>query len=349
MSAADLTLAALGHVGNSVVVRGGLEVFHDRLCAALDRRGVRVGARVDAPAPAAPQIVQFFGSFYALEGAFRACSDRPRVVFPFLLHSDRALARWRPPVDRLRSRLPWSLLSARRRMLSRADLVIASSEAEGREAASFGARRVEVVRGGVDLEADPADDRAPDELGPPWAEAARRWLAAEDRCLAIGRFETRKAQLEVARSCRRIGAGVLFVGRRSPTEPDYLDRVAAALPARSGLWEDAPDRLVRWALARAPVHVLATRHETIGLVSLEAAATGCRPVAIDQATSREYLRPFGELAADSSAPALAAALRRALARGRLSPSERGLLEALTWDSMAARLIAIYRRLLASTG
>lgn len=135
---------------------------------------------------------------------------------------------------------------------------------------------------------------------------------------------------------------MLCIGRRSPTESGWLDELRRQAGGALVAWEDAPFEAVRWALTRAAVHVLATRHETAGLVSLEAAACGARPVAVDQPTAREYLLPFGELARGAEPAALAAAIRRALQRGSMSAAEQQTLRRFDWLMIAEQLERCYQ-------
>ena len=100
-------------------------------------------------------------------------------------------------------------------------------------------------------------------------------------------------------------------------------------------------------MAQSDVHVLATRHETIGLVSLEAAASGARPVVITQPTSREYFAAYGEFAAEPSPTVLSQAIQRALRRGRLGPEERRHLEPVSWTAFAKGTLGVYERVLAA--
>lgn len=343
MSARPLSVALLGHVGNSVLVRGGLEVHLDAMVEALRARGVDAVSRLGQQRGRV-DLVHFVGSFYGLDEAFDAAFGLPRLVMPILLHSDSSLAWWRGPADLLRARFDGSLLHTRRRMLQQADLVVANSAFEEAEARAWGARRTAVVPAGVDLEHFRPGAAAADQLPPEWRSRAEAFAKARSRVVSVGRLERRKNQREVLAAARLLGAQAVFIGRRSPSEPRFLDELSAQ-GGGEVVWEDAPSEVVLWALRTADVHVLATRHETAGLVSMEAAACGCRPVAIDQPTAREYLSPFGELARSPSPGELAGAIARAQRRGRLSGEERSHLERFSWPRIAEQLEAHYRGLL----
>lgn len=341
-----LTAALLGNIGNSVMVRGGLEVLLDATGDALGKRGVRVIRKLERGAPK-PDIFHFFGTFYGLEDAWRAAEGTPRVVSPLLLLADDALQWWRPLVDRARSRLPLSTLNARYRMLREADAVMPNSQEEADNSVAYGAGHCDILRCGVDLETFLPTPAPLDSLPAEWKERAQRWLTLSPRIISVGRYERRKNQVEVALACKQLGLPVMFIGRRSPTEREYADELRAASAFPELVWEDAPWAVLQWAMALSDVHVLATRHETIGLVSLEAAASGARPVTITQPTSKEYFSAYGEFADEPTPSALAAAIKCAMKRGRLFPEERQHLEPLSWDAFARGTLGIYKRVLAT--
>jgi glycosyltransferase involved in cell wall biosynthesis len=340
-----ITVALIGNIGNSVFVRGGLEVLLDATADALKSIGARTVRALELGAPR-PDVFHFFGSFYGLEEAFQAAAGAPRVVSPLLLLADDALQWWRPMVDRARSRLPLSMLHSRFRMLRDADAVMANSQEEADNSIAYGARSCDVLRCGVDLDLFQPTPAPSESLPSEWQARAEQWLEHSPRVISVGRYERRKNQVEVAQACKALGLPVMFIGRRSPVEREYADELRAATAYPQLVWEDAPWSVLRWAMAHSDVHVLATRHETIGLVSLEAAASGARPVTITQPTSREYFSAYGEFARDPAPEQLAPAISRALARGRLTRDERRHLEPVTWSAFAKGTLAVYERVLA---
>lgn len=342
-----ITVALVGNIGNSVMVRGGLEVLLDATGDALQKIGVRVVRKLERGA-LKPDVFHFFGTFYGLEDAWDAAAGTPRVVSPLLLLADAALQWWRPFVDRARSRMPFSTLNARFRMLRQAEAVMPNSHEEAENSYAYGARQCDILRCGVDLDAFLPKPESVESLPTAWQDQARRWLKCSPRVISVGRYERRKNQVEVALACKQLGWPVMFIGRRSPTERAYADELRAASAFPEFVWEDAPLSVVRWAMASSEVHVLATRHETIGLVSLEAAASGARPVTITQPTSQEYFSSYGEFAPEPDPLVLAAAIARAMKRGRLSPDERRHLDPVSWTAFAKGTLAVYERVLAHT-
>ncbi|MDP2270217.1 MAG: glycosyltransferase [Archangium sp.] len=341
-----ITAALVGNLGNSVMVRGGLEVLLDATADALTRAGVRVVRRLERGAPK-PDVFHFFGAFYGVEDGWQGAAGVARVVSPVLLRSDAALSWWRPAVDRARGRVPSSLLHARFRMLREADAVIANSQEEADDSLASGARSADIIRCGVDLEQFVPEPAPIGSLPAEWQDRARQWVAQSRRVISVGRFEKRKNQVAVALACKQLGLPVMFIGRRSPVERETCDELRAATAFPQFVWEDAPFSVLRWAMAHSDVHVLATRHETIGLVSLEAAASGARPVTITQRTSREYFSAYGEFSDQPDPAPLAQAIERALTRGRLQPAERRHLEPVSWAAFAAGTRAVYERVLSA--
>jgi len=337
-----LRIHVIGHVGNSLFVRGGLEVHLDEMAQELVRRGHLVDRSLGR-ATGKPDLVHFVGAFYGLGDAFRASEGIPRVVSPILLHDDNAIRSWRIDIDRWRGLVPGSLMAARRLMLREADLVIAHSASEADEARRWGASSVTVVPTGIFINRFVVDQCDMDSMGPEWSQRVKSFTEmSSPHIVSIGRFERRKNHLEVARACNELGAQLLVIGRRSPMELRWLDELAGLAGSNLIIWEDPPDSAVAAALAIADVHVLASRHETTGLVSLEAAAGGARPVAVDQSTAREYLGSFGVLASSHRPVDLADAIATALIRGRLSGNEHASVTAFDWESIGERLEAEYR-------
>lgn len=340
-----MNIAFVGHVGNSILVRGGLEVLLNALADGLSRRGHSV-TRTVGGITRDPDLVQFVGAFYGLGDAFRQASGCPRVVMPVLLHDDNALKEWHLTLNTWRGRLPGSLMSHRRMMIQHADLVIANSQNEAAEARRWGAENVRVVHAGVDMDRFRPIRFYSHALDDQWRLRVDAFAATPSPLVvSVGRLERRKHHLAVAQACETVGARLLVAGRRSPTESLWLDELVDQAGPNLTVWEDAPDAAIAEALAVADVHVLASRHETTGLVSLEAAACGARPVTVDQPTAREYFGSFGVFSESESSADLATAIRSALSRGRLTADERGAVEAYDWNRICERIEAEYRSLL----
>ena len=238
-------------------------------------------------------------------------------------------------------------MNARFRMLREADAVMANSQEEADNSIAYGARSADILHCGVDLDLFLPTPASIESLPVEWQDRARHWASLSPRVISVGRYEKRKNQVEVALACKQLGVPAMFIGRRSPVEAGYADALRAASAHPELVWEDAPWSVLRWAMSMSDAHVLATRHETIGLVTLESAASGARPVTISQPTSREYFSAYSEFSDEPTPAALAQAISRALSRGRLLPAERHHLEPVTWTAFARGTRAVYERVLSA--
>lgn len=319
-------VALIGHVGNSVLVRGGLEVHLNSMAAGLSEMGYQVVTRLDQTRNSV-DVAIFFGAFYGTGDAFQAMGGIPRIVVPTLLHSENSLKAWRLAVDPLRSHIPSSLLSHRRRMIRDSHMVLPSSIHEAKECRSWGAFKIRVVPVPIDSAGIRGRLNQYETMDGFWKDRIEK-LQSHDGPLiiSVGRLEKRKNHLSVVKACEEVDAKLVVIGRRSPTERDFVEVLRNFSDRLHDVWEDAPDSAVAAALNHANVHVLASNHETAGLVSLEAAVLGARPVAIQQATAYEYLTPFGELARSSAVGDISVAINLAISRGRITNDEERFLQ-----------------------
>jgi len=167
-----------------------------------------------------------------------------------------------------------------------------------------------------------------------------------DTVLYVGRIDPHKNQLGLIRAMRGSGKRLVLVGYDHPDHPDY---VRACHKAGAGWVEFAgghpPDELPPY-FASARVHAVPSWFETTGLVSLEAALSGCSLVSTDRGHARSYLGD-GALYCD---PADTTSIRRAVDeawdRAPGPDIRRHVLDNFTWDHTARATAAAYRHLLA---
>lgn len=176
-----------------------------------------------------------------------------------------------------------------------------------------------------------------DQPGLPFAE--------RDTVLYVGRIDPHKNQLALINAMKGTDKRLVLVGYDHPDHPEY---VRACRKAGAGWVEfaggQAPDDLPPF-FASARVHVVPSWFETTGLVSLEAALSGCSLVTTDRGHARAYL---GDRALYCD-PADGASIRRAVdAAWDREPGpeiRRHVLDNFTWDHTARATADVYRRVL----
>jgi len=107
--------------------------------------------------------------------------------------------------------------------------------------------------------------------------------------LCVGRIEPHKNQLGVIEALRGSGLDLVIAGFSHPHHAQYLARCHEAGAGWVSFRLECTQEEIMLLLRSARVHVLASRFETTGLVSLEAALSGCRVVSTSRGYAREYL------------------------------------------------------------
>ena len=108
----------------------------------------------------------------------------------------------------------------------------------------------------------------------------------------VGRIEPHKNQLGLIRELRGTGIAVVLAGPSHPHHAKYAERCRKEADAFVTFSSRRRRAGSARGLSRAAVHVLPSWFETTGLVSLEAAATGCAVVTTNRGYVKEY---FGDL------------------------------------------------------
>ncbi|MDQ6744054.1 MAG: glycosyltransferase family 4 protein [Candidatus Dormibacteraeota bacterium] len=307
------------------------------------------------------------------EGAFVAHSVRPRYrgrfglmeeaatmggrlerIRPRLYHATSLALPSRSPVPlvvTLHDLIPWALGGRQmwgersrwwlgRRLLRRADLVIAVSSHVARDAqrlARIPEERLVVVPEGVGPGFRPAPGAA--------ARVAERHGVRAPYLLYVGALDARKDPHGLLRAwqvARTAGADVELVVAGSPGP-----QAPAELPGARRLGHVSHSELVDLYSAAA-CFVFPSRNEGFGLPLLEAMACGCPVVAYRNSSIPEVVGEAGPLVEDGDAEALgAAAAQLACDSGRAEVARAaGLRRArrFTWARTASETIAAYRRL-----
>jgi glycosyltransferase involved in cell wall biosynthesis len=287
-----------------------------------------------------PDLVEVGDPYVLPWAAYRA---RARVGFPVVLfaHSDFVEAYVRPALGSAAASAAWAYA---RSVYRRADLVLAPSSAVAGTLASRGVPRVEVMPLGVDTARFRPGRRAAAEL--------RRTLGDEARpvCLYVGRLSPEKGLDTLIAALPHLTAGgaALWVAGAGRLE-GRLREAAARYPVRLMGFVADPERLAA-IYAAADVLVVPGEHETFGLTTFEALASGTPVAAVAAGGPAAVITPeVGLLVPPRDPAALAgAALHLAADRGpaRVAACRR-LAEAHAWEPALTRLLARYTRLVAA--
>jgi glycosyltransferase involved in cell wall biosynthesis len=171
----------------------------------------------------------------------------------------------------------------------------------------------------------------------------------KDFLLSVGRICRRKNQLSLIRVARDLNYPLVLIGPLNDGE--YYGECRRAAAGTGTLFIDtlAAEELAA-AYAAARVHALVSWYDTPGLVSLEAAAAGCRLVTTDRGSAREYLGDSVEYCD----PGELASIRRAVAAAWKQPApdpelRAKILQEYNWERAAQATLQGYRQALGEIG
>jgi glycosyltransferase involved in cell wall biosynthesis len=233
-----------------------------------------------------------------------------------------------------------------RRAFSSADAVVVNSSGEQAAVRRWFRRRDGiVVPNGIALERWPARGNSPDR------ERIARRFGLDPSCsvviACVGRIEPLKNQATLIRAVDRIPhAALLLVGPQG--DPPYAATVRSLASARPGtvaLTGSLDQADVAATLADVDVHVLPSLRETFGLVTLEAAASGCEVVADRGGWIREWLGGDAGYADMASPASIASAIADVRARPR-QPGLRRAVERYDWSVVGRSISDVYARVTA---
>jgi glycosyltransferase involved in cell wall biosynthesis len=164
--------------------------------------------------------------------------------------------------------------------------------------------------------------------------------------LYVGRIEPHKNQLGLIEALSGTGRPLVIAGAPHPHHAAYLEKCRAAADASVRFAGSKTHSELAHLYRTARVHVLPSWFETTGLVSLEAALSGCNIVTTSRGHASEY---FGDLARYCD-PADPSSIRGAVEAAWVSPPSPELrqrvLERYTWAHTARTTILAYGDLLA---
>ena len=148
-------------------------------------------------------------------------------------------------------------------------------------------------------------------------------------------FSFRKNQINLLRATRDLDINVVLVGNaRSATEKKYLNECQRIGNKKVSFLPQLNQADLMNLYAWAKVHVLPSWYETPGLVSLEAALSGCSIVTTNRGTAKEYLGDLAWYCSPNSVESIRAAVLNAYEGGSEPTLKRKILGAYVWEITA---------------
>ena len=294
---------------------------------------------------------RYRGQLAAYEEAVVLGADLARIR-PDIYHAIDLKLPGRSPVPMvvtLHDLIPWAWGGAKmrgerfrfwigRRLLKRADLVLAVSQATADDAVRLG--KVDQTR--IRIVPEAAGDEFKPRPGAP-DRVRRRWGLIPGYLLFVGALDARKDPASLLRAWRTA----------TKTNPE-LELVIAGEPGRQAptsmggahMLGHLPDPELADIYAAAGCLLFTSRYEGFGLPCLEAMACGCPVAAFRNSSLPEVLEGAGELVPDGDADALgraAATLAKTPERARRAGLDRA--KMFGWSRAARQTIAAYESIL----
>lgn len=236
----------------------------------------------------------------------------------------------------------WKIQQA---LLTKASRVLPNSHAETdllartfKMAGAFAAK-VDVVPNGI----DPGAYQAP----PTPSEWFHERYGVRDFVLQVGTISPVKNQLRLIEALFDVPVPIVIVGHTPAAMVDYATRCRERAARRGNVVfvDHLPAAELPGIYALAAVHALPSWRETPGLVSLEAAACGCRIVSTSIGSAHEYFGDRAWYCEPDSVQSIRRAVERALKAPPSSDLRRHVLTHFTWRRAGEATLASYRRLL----
>lgn len=166
----------------------------------------------------------------------------------------------------------------------------------------------------------------------------------KDFALCVGRLEPRKNQWQLIEVFRSLpGLKLVLVGVFS--DPSMEPLIRSYAPPNVIFFPRLPLEELASAYAAARLHVLPSWYELPGLVSLEAAAAGCRVATTDWGTAPDYFGGFAHYLSPDDPVGIRKVVQEAFDSAPKPGMREHVLGAFSWEKTAASAVEAYRSVL----
>ncbi len=167
--------------------------------------------------------------------------------------------------------------------------------------------------------------------------------------LEVGRIEGRKNQLGLLKALYDLPVPIVFLGQanQSSYEAAYVEECRQLAMDRGEVYflEHVPEADLPSLYSMAAVHVLPSWFEFPGLVTLEAAACGCKVVSTSFSPIYEYLGEDAWYCRPDSIRSIRVATQQALSSPISKDLQARVLNNFTWEKTARKMFDVYQQLL----
>jgi glycosyltransferase involved in cell wall biosynthesis len=196
--------------------------------------------------------------------------------------------------------------------------------------------KVDVVPNGVDS----------DLFRPPPAPSRgfQEKYGVRDFVLEVGAISPVKNQLGLIEALHDLPVPLVFIGQPAAAMPEYAEICRARAAERGNVIfvGRLPHEELPGIYVLAAVHALPSWRETPGLVSLEAAAAGCRVVTTSIGSTRDYFGDRAWYCYPDDRASIRAAVEDALCAPPSTALRRRVLTEFTWQRAGEATLASYR-------
>ena len=159
------------------------------------------------------------------------------------------------------------------------------------------------------------------------------------------RIEPLKNQLRLIRACAELGVDLTLIGSVHPHHRDYAHQCRRRAGRRVRFIDHAPQDGLAEVFRSAQVHALPSWFETTGLVSLEAALTGCAIVTTARGYASEYFGDRAHYCQPRSVRSIKLAVESALHDGVAPELAETVSRLFSWEAAASATLQAYRKVL----
>jgi glycosyltransferase involved in cell wall biosynthesis len=165
--------------------------------------------------------------------------------------------------------------------------------------------------------------------------------------IQVGRIEPHKNQLATIKALFDTQDEIVLLGKRATHSTDYVDECYELAQQRGNVRfiEWLPEDELPLFYASGSVHVLPSWWDLPGLVSLEAAAMGCKVVSTCEGSAYDYLGDEAWYCRPDDLLSIRQAVQMALAAPNTVNLRERVLKSYTWQHSATAVNAIYREAL----